>query len=38
MAAGLYVLSPVDAVPDVVPVVGLLDDIIVILVALAAVN
>lgn len=27
LAAGLYVLSPIDAIPDVVPLLGWLDDI-----------
>jgi uncharacterized membrane protein YkvA (DUF1232 family) len=32
--AGLWVLSPVDLIPDVVPVIGVLDDVIVVAVAL----
>ena len=30
MAAIAYVISPIDAVPDVIPVVGLLDDAMVV--------
>ncbi|MCC8190068.1 MAG: DUF1232 domain-containing protein [Planctomycetes bacterium] len=34
VAALLYCLSPVDIIPDVVPIVGLLDDLLVVLLTL----
>lgn len=34
LLAGMYGLSPVDAVPDVVPVLGQADDVIVVVLAL----
>lgn len=38
VAALLYVLSPIDLVPDFIPVVGLLDDALVIALCLAAID
>lgn len=34
LLAGVYGLSPVDAIPDVVPVLGQADDVIVVVLAL----
>ena len=33
-AAALYILSPVDVIPDIVPVAGWADDLVVLLLAL----
>lgn len=38
VAAVVYFLMPVDAIPDVIPVIGLMDDVTVIGLALAAVK
>ena len=35
LLAGLYLVSPIDALPDIVPVLGQLDDISLIVAALA---
>ena len=36
LAAGLYLLSPLDLVPDLLPLLGQVDDLTLILIALAA--
>lgn len=33
LAAALYILSPIDVVPEVIPVLGVMDDLLVILLA-----
>jgi uncharacterized membrane protein YkvA (DUF1232 family) len=38
LGALIYLISPIDAVPDIIPVVGLLDDVGVITAAVAAVG